>query len=885
MYAKKILTMRSINSFKNIAFILAVFFSLSARAQLSSCNVFLKGNYIEVGINWTGAYGSSIAAPGGFHPKGPSGEGNSPVCGGACYTGGQNLGFVADPDKDGWTVGTPFPYIGDYFLPGTPQEGWAIQADTSIGWAYNGSGCGTIISANLTGANVSYSSLLNRREGIWKGNFDSIQITQRTSLDTGTVYFTVFMTLKNTGKTDRRNVYYLRTLDPDNTQPESGSFTTYNRIEFQMPNPDNKVLVSATGMKSGGVDTLTSAFLGLGTKDCRAQCFIHIGTGLYPTTSTGPVTHVPSLDSMYLEPTNGGGPVGTSLYLYKQDTTYTSDVGVSLVFKLGDIPAGDSITFAYAYILRKADIDSAFESTSPKWRGVTPSDSSEHVSGDSLNVCAGTWVPLNLINGSGFKWKWISVTGDSLTDTVGLRTRVKVNKDTTVLYAIGSTAACGADTLRIILPPFSPPPPIVTNNGPLCIGETLKLFVTGLPNAYFTWKGPNGFTDGNQNPVRNNIQPADSGLYTLLDSIPGCPPQVTSTNVLVDAVIAKIGHYKPDACVGAEFPIFFAGRAPDTNTHYKWTLDNSVPVKGGENLDTGKAYTLKWDSVGSKYITLHVQNWRCESFDSLTVPIIFAPPVHFDMPNDICVNQEARITVADYSLVGADSLAWDFGGGTQTAGGSGGSIGNVRVVYNSGGTKVVQLIVDYLLCTAAPYRDTITVHNAPDAHINDIGHDLCEGDEVTVTANLHNNYTYSWAPTRLLDTTQGKTASNFAAITIPVSRDIYLTVMDQYNCINTDTMFVNAKVCCQVSFPSAFTPNGDGRNDVFKPIRIGHHHVYHFKVLNRYGQVVFESNDETKGWDGTLFGVPQDMDTYFWMFYYDCNGRKLEEKGDVILVR
>jgi len=893
----------NLKSLRNIALILAIFSSLHAAAQLTSCNVFMQGQHIEVGVNWNGAYGTSVPVPSTgycgnpYHPTAPSGEGNSPLCGGACYSGGRNLGFIADPDKDGWTVGTPYPYYGDYFLPGSPEEGWCIQADGAIGWTFNSAGCGTTQSANITGSkNIYYTTSGKRITTLWQGMFNGMQVNQVTTLDTSTVYFTVYMTLINTTGVTKKNVYYLRTVDPDNAVGQTGSYTTVNKIEYQMPNPDNKVLVSATGTTSFPYRPIPAAFLGLGTKDCRAKCFVHTGgTGLNPTTSTTSTSMEPTLDTMYdqLAIDTATYPNPHHNYFTYANTSQadtaavdTADVGVSLVFKLGDIAPNDSVTFAYAYILRKADIDSAFASTAPKWRAITSYDSNVHISGDSVNVCAGSWIPLNMVNGSGFKWHWVSVTGDSLTDTAGLRTMVKVNKDTTVVLAIGRTPACGADTVRIILPPYSPPPPVVGNNGPLCIGETLKLTVTGLSNAYFAWRGPNGFKSALQNPILGNVQPADSGLFYVLDSIPGCPARHTNTNVLVDAVIANIGHRKPDACLGADFPVYFAGRVPDTNTYFTWTFDNSIPVAGDVTGMSKGPYTLRWDTLGTKTITLHVQNWRCKASDQITVPIIIAPPVHFDLPHDVCVTADVPLIVPDYTLAGSDSLMWNYGGGDWVRGGTGGSVGNVHVTYSTSGKKAVTLTVDYLLCTAKPYTDTVTVHDLPDAHIIPLTHSICEGDTVTFNANVHDFYTYSWGPARSLNSTQG-IGGSAASITTPNSKgsNVYLKVVDQYLCVNYDTMYVNADVCCTVSFPSAFTPNGDGRNDVFKPITIGHHHIYQFKILNRYGQVVYESNEENRGWDGTLFGKPQDMDTYFWFFFYDCNGRKMEEKGDVILIR
>lgn len=253
------------------------------------------------------------------------------------------------------------------------------------------------------------------------------------------------------------------------------------------------------------------------------------------------------------------------------------------------------------------------------------------------------------------------------------------------------------------------------------------------------------------------------------------------------------------------------------------------------------------------------------------------------MPKDICIHDTVSAVVAEYSLTNANTLTWDFGNVSNLVSGDNTS-GVYHVSYSTPGPKQVFLTIAYPWCIRQPYEYDVTVHDLPAAHIAGMGHtDVCEGDTVSFAADLYANYSYTWGPARSVDSLGPK--GDKVIITIPVSGDVYVTVRDQYSCKSTDTLYVNAKVCCTVSFPSAFTPNGDGRNDFFKPITVGHHHVKHFKVVNRYGQVVFESNDEKKGWDGTLFGVPQDMDTYFYVFVYNCNGRELEEKGDVILIR
>jgi len=861
---------------KFIAITGCLLWSQIASAQLVNCNVFLKGLSIEVGINTNGAYGSSVPAPVGFHPKGGAGTANTcPTTTSACPAAGTNLGFVADPDKDGWTVGTP-PYFGDYFLPGDPQEGWAVQLEGKVVKAYNGSGydaCGgtpvpySPASAGMTGKNISYYTTGNKHVGVWQGTLDSVLITQTTIMDTEKVFFTTFISMVNTGKVAKKNAFYLRTVDPDNDEPEpGGGFVTRNKIEYQLPNELNRTMVSATGESS------SKAFLGLGTLDCRARCFIIHGS-LSPDWG--------NLDTMY---GTAEGYIDSTHYQYNDSDT--NDEGIGLVFKLGDIPAQDSLTFAYAYVLRIGDLDSAFESTRPKWKSAT--DSNTHISGDTIIVCAQSSVKLSVVNGTGLRWKWDSPTGNALSDTSGLTTNIKVDTGLVIARAIGTSASCIADSEIIYLRSFTPPPPLLSNNGPLCLGEKLQLYSVKLSTAFtdMVWHGPNNFTSTLDNPVINNVKAIDSGVYYVVDSAPGCPAQIAKTRVIIDPVVASILPSRPGACVGAPMDFYFNGVANDSGTSYRWTFDNGVQLSG-DPADTSKGpYTIRWDSVSNRIVTLRVQNWRCVSTTSVNIPVISAPQVHFDMPKDICLNDTILAAVADYSLPNAEGFAWSFGsGGNFDTTGTSFSLGRVYGYYNSIGVKVVKLTINYTTCTQNPFYDTVTVHSLPDAKITGTGQtQICLGDTVTFNADYGDKYRYIWSPTKDYVGQSGN-AINSGRMIIPFTGNVYLTVRDQYNCHAIDSMYINPDRCCDVELPSAFSPNGDGRNDLFRPITIGHHKLKIFRVVNRYGQTVYESNVESNGWDGRFGGVPQDMGTYFYYLNYDCNGKTIEKKGDVTLIR
>ncbi|HNV99853.1 MAG TPA: hypothetical protein PKL06_10830, partial [Chitinophagales bacterium] len=190
--------------------------SLNLNAQIVGANVFLKGNYVEVGINTCGAFGSPTAPPAGYHPT----EGG--------------LGFVADWESDGWDVGTP-QYCGDYFVPGTPVEGWQIQIGDTW-WTNTDQSCG---GSDIPGDISDYSYIGGIYTGVWTGNLSAgaidLDITAITTLPEDALYFVTRILLCNNGDAPLNDVYYKRNVDPDNDQPWSGDFTTDNVIVYQPP--------------------------------------------------------------------------------------------------------------------------------------------------------------------------------------------------------------------------------------------------------------------------------------------------------------------------------------------------------------------------------------------------------------------------------------------------------------------------------------------------------------------------------------------------------------------------------------------------------------------------------------------------------------------------
>ncbi|HMK27581.1 MAG TPA: T9SS type B sorting domain-containing protein [Chitinophagaceae bacterium] len=124
-------------------------------------------------------------------------------------------------------------------------------------------------------------------------------------------------------------------------------------------------------------------------------------------------------------------------------------------------------------------------------------------------------------------------------------------------------------------------------------------------------------------------------------------------------------------------------------------------------------------------------------------------------------------------------------------------------------------------------------------------------------------------------------------LTITQPGEYWLQVTTSTGCPGRDTVIVTQKECLKGFYmPTAFTPNNDGRNDLLKPVIGGTVLQYKFTIINRWGQVVFQTTDTQKGWDGKFKGLVQDGNVYVWTCSYRLPGEKLKlAKGSFVLIR
>jgi gliding motility-associated-like protein len=159
--------------------------------------------------------------------------------------------------------------------------------------------------------------------------------------------------------------------------------------------------------------------------------------------------------------------------------------------------------------------------------------------------------------------------------------------------------------------------------------------------------------------------------------------------------------------------------------------------------------------------------------------------------------------------------------------------------------------------------------------------DLVAGESAQLAARSF-GVAYQWSPAI------GLSAPNAAMASVSLNRDQEYTVSITENtgCVVVDKVKVRVFNNAGVYVPTAFTPNGDGNNDVLRVISPGIQSLQYFRVFNRWGQMIFETAEKGKGWDGRFKGVQQPQDTYVWLLMAaEKNGRELSQKGFVVLVR
>ncbi|MEO6832699.1 MAG: gliding motility-associated C-terminal domain-containing protein, partial [Chitinophagaceae bacterium] len=456
-------------------------------------------------------------------------------------------------------------------------------------------------------------------------------------------------------------------------------------------------------------------------------------------------------------------------------------------------------------------------------------------------------------------------------------------------YLGGQSCESGRLTFTVIVKP-KPEPPGVISPLNLCQGDPIAPLTAHGQNLLW-YTVPSGGVGVPVAPLPNTGY-EDSFKYFVTQTVLGCESDRALLNVIV--------NYKPNGiltastytvCQGDIDSFFYFGNAR-ADADYNWFASVTATFVSG--LGTRGPVVIHFDTAGTSYVRLTINNKGCIS-SLITAPIKVRPlpKFNFVQPQDACEDELVNIGLNSHDE-GISGYHWDFGTpdaqliyGVITTGGPFG------VRYPNAGHYSISATATKDGCTSKPIGRDIYIHANPDATITASPSpiNICTSDTLFLQVPaVPEGGTYYWSPLAYFQGLQD-TLNNGVFAVVSQSSEVKVTVKTAYGCEAQDSLMVTTKPCCNVYFPNAFAPTGNmPQNRLFHPITIGHHKINTFRVINRWGQVVYESRGggiekSGNGWDGTFNGKPQDMGTYYYYINYKCEGKNIEDRGEFLLLR
>jgi gliding motility-associated-like protein len=459
------------------------------------------------------------------------------------------------------------------------------------------------------------------------------------------------------------------------------------------------------------------------------------------------------------------------------------------------------------------------------------------------------------------KWEWDFGDPLSTTNTSTLKNPTHIYTRTgayNVTFVVYSSKGC-YDTVRKTIDILDQPPlSVFPKDTLICVIDTLQLNATGT--GTFTWS-PNYMINNvnNQFPL---VSPDVTTTYylTMADAF-GCTA-TDSIKVNVKSFVTQFAG--PDTSICRTDPVVL--QLTSDALHFLWT---ETPANNTLNDPTLKNPTARPLVTTTYRVTGNIG--KCIANDDITVTPVPYPAANAGPDNTICFGQSAQLNASGGSIYSWSPAAFL----TAT------NIPNPQSIKPTDNVRYIVTVRDVLGCPK-PVKDTVFLFVAKikaNAGPRDTSVVLDQPLQLGATGSIN----YSWTPTTWLS---DPLISN--PIALPRNDIEYVVrVSNNAGCFDLDSIRVHVfKIKPDLLVPNAFTPNGDGNNDIFKPIPIGMKSLDIFRVYNRWGEMLYSGSGNDAAWDGTYGGKKQEMATYVWYAEgVDYLNNKIRRKGSVVLIR
>jgi len=404
-----------------------------------------------------------------------------------------------------------------------------------------------------------------------------------------------------------------------------------------------------------------------------------------------------------------------------------------------------------------------------------------------------------------------------------------------------------------------------------CIGSGDSTVLTVNPADSIQWfKNNIAIPGANQTVYRVTA----TGIYhAVVFNFSGCVLSTLSQDVNISSIpVSGFTVNNPAQC---QLNNKFIFTNSSTNTvgpiAYKWDFGDGATA-------TTRDVTYSYKTPGIYRVVMTV-NSNAVCADSATLTINVYPNIKAEFTvNPLCINLPV-LPVNNTSDPGTSQVnyLWDFGNGQTSV-----QRNPPPQVYPNAGEYIMSLSVSTEQC---PFpliiqKRFVTV-DAPNPAINNPEQIAVAGFPLTLQARTIGNNAL-WTPSLNLDN-----PSSYTPVFLGNKEQLYTIELKTISgCITVDTQIVKINKRIEIYVPNSFTPNNDGKNDFLRPYMIGIKELRFFRIYNRWGQLIFETKDGAKGWDGLQRSAPAEIQTLVWMLEgIGVDNKIYKAKGTTVLIR
>lgn len=346
-------------------------------------------------------------------------------------------------------------------------------------------------------------------------------------------------------------------------------------------------------------------------------------------------------------------------------------------------------------------------------------------------VCAGGTTALQLsvapIAGAGYYW----AGPGGFTSTQQNPSISNPTVTNSGVYTLVVTDACSnlySDTISFWVDPGIVNPQVLSNT-PVCVGGNLSLSASSHPGVSYFWQGPGGFTSTSQNPVLNNVQTGDAGIYSLTITSSGCPSANLTETVAVQSSLSVTAGNNGPFCSGGTTALNLTVSNVSGGT-YSWAGPNGFTSSQQNPIIPSVTNAV----AGYYYINA---TSSCGSATDSTLVVVNAPVTNLSATANTPICSGSQLNLSASAHTGA-TYYWEGPGGFTATGQF-----PVRAAMTQSEAGIYSLTATVPVCGVVSTTRSVSVLPSPTASATS-NSPVCSGGALNLSTGVVSGSTYSW---------------------------------------------------------------------------------------------------------------------------------------------